>query len=125
MPDSKTRLHPEAIRGLRLLRAGEYFHAHEALENAWRATTGPARGLYQGILQVAVVYHHITRGNLTGAVKVHRRCRRWLDDLPDVYFGVEVGQLRRDLDILMARLEPGDGRQPDPALLKPVGWHEE
>ena len=66
-------LHPQAAEGLRLFNAGEYFEAHEALEDAWNAEPGKVRELYRGILQIAVVYLHITRGNYNGAVKVYAR----------------------------------------------------
>lgn len=58
------------LRGLELLNQGKYFEAHEAIEVAWRAEPGEIRQLYQGILQVAVVYHHVTRHNYYGARKV-------------------------------------------------------
>ena len=77
-------LHPQAAEGLRLFNAGEYFEAHEALEDAWNAETGRVRDLYRGILQIAVVYLHITRRNYNGAVKVYARSQRWVRDWPDV-----------------------------------------
>jgi len=69
-------LHPQAAEGLRLFNAGKYFEAHEALEDAWNAETGRVRELYRGILQIAVVYLHVTRGNYNGAVKVYGRSQR-------------------------------------------------
>ena len=71
-------LHPRAAQGLRLFNAGEYFEAHEALEDAWNEEKGPVRDLYRGILQIAVVYLHITRRNYNGAVKVYARSQRWV-----------------------------------------------
>src|ERR671924_1571204 len=56
-------LHPRAAEGLRLFNAREYFEAHEALEDAWNAERGRIRDLYRGILQIAVVYLHVTRRN--------------------------------------------------------------
>ena len=72
--DAKTPELPDAfLHGLELLNRGEYFEAHEAIEAAWRAEPGEIRQLYQGILQVAVVYHHVTRHNYNGARKVIQR----------------------------------------------------
>lgn len=107
--DCDSPLHPEALRGIELFNAGEYFEAHEALENAWRAEPGPIRELYQGILQVAVTYLHIQRGNYGGATKVAARCQLKLDKWPATCRGVEVAALRRNLDSVMealARLGP-------------------
>lgn len=118
-------LHPQAREGLRLFNAGEYFEAHEALEDAWNAEAGDAKRLYRGILQIAVTYLHITRGNYNGAVKVHERSRKWLDGLPDTCKGVHVSGLRSDADIAIReiqRLGPERIGEFDPAQLKPVKW---
>lgn len=96
--DCDLPLHPEALHGIALFNAGEYFEAHEALEAAWREELGAIRNLYQGILQVAVTYLHIQRGNYGGAAKVSARCKLKLDQYPDTCCGVDVAALRRNLD---------------------------
>jgi predicted metal-dependent hydrolase len=123
----KAPLHPRAVDGLRLFNAGEYFEAHEALEDAWNAEKGPVRDLYRGILQIAVVYLHITRKNYNGAVKVYSRSQRWMKDWPAVCRGIEVGKLRRDAEtaiIEIRRLGIERISEFDRSLLKPVGWEE-
>lgn len=120
-------LHPQAREGLRHFNAGEYFDAHEALEHAWNAEEGEAKNLYRGILQVAVTYLHIRRGNYNGAVKVYERSRKWLDGLPAICKGVDVEGLRRDVEKVMEaiqRIGPERIGEFDPALLKPVKWEE-
>lgn len=103
--DCNGPLHPKAIQGLELFNHGYYFEAHEALEAAWREESGPLRDLYRGILQVGVVYLHITRHNYPGALKVYQRCRKWLQHWPGTCRGVAVGQLRRDLEDVMSALQ--------------------
>jgi uncharacterized protein len=123
----KAPLHPQAAEGLRLFNAGEYFEAHEALEDAWNAEKGQVRELYRGILQIAVVYLHIKRRNYNGAIKVYGRSRRWLKDWPDLCRGIEVGRLRRDAEGAIAevtRLGPQRISEFDNSLLKPVKWSE-
>lgn len=120
-------LHPQAALGLRLFNAGEYFEAHEALEDAWNDEEGKVRELYRGILQTAVVYLHVTRGNYNGAVKVYGRSQRWLKDWPEVCRGIQVDQLRRDAEAVIdevKRLGEERMREFDPSLLKPVLWTE-
>jgi hypothetical protein len=127
MNDCQGQLPPHAIEGLRLFNAGEYFEAHEALESAWREETGQIRRLYQGILEAAVTYLHIQRGNYVGAVKVYGRSMKWLGPWPNVCCGVNVGKLRADLDQVIAevqRLGPERIAEFDPSLLKPVEWSE-
>ncbi len=86
-------LHPAARRGILLLEEGEFFEAHEALELAWRETTDPGRELYQGILQAAVTYLHLSRGNWEGANKVYRRALRHLQPWRPRCQGVDLEAL--------------------------------
>jgi len=120
-------LHPQAAEGLRLFNAGKYFEAHEALEDAWNEEMGPVRDLYRGILQIAVVYLHVTRRNYNGAVKVYVRSQKWMKDWPDLCRGIYVEQLRRDAEVVIAevkRLGPERIASFDNSLFKPVKWIE-
>jgi hypothetical protein len=120
-------LHPQAAEGIRLFNAGEYFEAHEALEDAWNAEQGKVRELYRGILQIAVVYLHVTRRNYRGAVKVYGRSQRWIKDWPEICRGIEIGQLRRDAEAVIEevmRLGLEGISEFDNSLLKPVPWRE-
>jgi predicted metal-dependent hydrolase len=117
--------HVKAIEGMKLFNEGKFFEAHEELEIAWNEEKGEVRQLYQGILQMAVTYLHITRGNYDGAVKVYIRSMRWLKDWPQVCHGIEVGQLRKDAEIVIKeveRLGRGNLEGFDTALFKPVKW---
>ena len=96
--DCKSPLHPDAILGIDRFNAGKYWLAHEALEDAWIAETGPVRDLYRGILQASVVYHHVSQQNFRGALKVYQRSQKWLKKRPDTCRGVDVAQLRDNLD---------------------------
>ena len=123
--DCQGPLHPKALEGLELFNQGRYFEAHEALEAAWRDERGPVRELYRGILQAGVVYLHITRRNYAGAVKVYQRCRRWLEAWPETCRGVNVGQLRSDLEDAIAEVKRLGAEQMDGfdmGLLKPVRY---
>ncbi len=116
-------LHPQAIIGLKLFNAQEYFEAHEALETAWREEPGPVRELYRGILQVAVAYLHIQRGNYIGARKMFRRCRPWLDLFPNECRGINLGQLKHDylaVESHLVRLGPNALHNFDLDQLKPI-----
>ena len=120
-------LHPKAIQGLRLFNAGEFFEAHEELELAWREEAGEIRNLYRGILQVAVTYLHITRGNYNGAVKVYGRSLKWMQGWSDVCRGIHVRKLRDDAQQVMNAVERlGEDRinEFDVSLFKPIQWNE-
>lgn len=128
MEDCDGTLHVRARAGILLMNGGHFFEAHEELEAAWRAEPGRIRHLYQGILEAAVTYLHITRGNYAGAVKVYIRSMRWLRDWPATCRGVEVDRLRRDLSAAVAEVERlgyAGIAQFDRALLKPVVFDPE
>lgn len=125
MSDCSAPLHPFARRGLELFNAGEYFEAHELLEEAWRDEKGEIRALYQGILQAAVVYLHITRGNYAGATKVFARCQPLLNPWPATCRGVNVDLLRRSLLTVMeslTRLGPERIAEFDRSLFKAIDY---
>jgi uncharacterized protein len=120
-------LHPKAIEGLKLFNEKQFFEAHEELEDAWREEKGEIRYLYQGVLQAAVTYFHITRGNYEGAVKLYERCMKLLKDFPDVCRGIFVGKLKRDLtDVIQEVQKLGTERikEFDASLFKNVEWSE-
>jgi predicted metal-dependent hydrolase len=120
-------LHVKAIEGMKLMNEKKFFEAHEELEIAWNEEKAEIRQLYQGILQMAVTYLHITRGNYDGAVKVYLRSMRWLKDWPAVCRGIQVGQLREDAEIVMKeveRLGRGNLGNFDIKLFKQVKWSE-
>jgi predicted metal-dependent hydrolase len=127
MNDCEGELHPKAKEGIKLFNEGRFFDAHEELEEAWREETGKIRELYQGILQAAVMYLHITRGNYAGALKVYGRSLKWLKDCPDVCRGVSVKQLRQDAETVMKEIQKL-GKEKinefDASLFKPVIWNE-
>ncbi len=87
-----------ALRGIQEFNHGLYFEAHESLEAAWKEDVSAGRELYQAILQVAVAYLQIERGNYHGAVKMFWRVRQWIDPLPDICRGVDIAQLRSDAE---------------------------
>ena len=112
-----------ALRGLRLFNAGEYFEAHEVLEEAWNADQTAGRELYRAVLQVAVAYLQIERGNYSGAVKMFQRLHRWIDPLPDECQGIDIAALRQDARAAYAHLTalgPERLAEFDRRLLKPV-----
>jgi predicted metal-dependent hydrolase len=126
--DCSDALPPKVVEGLRLFNRKQYFESHEELEDAWRAEKGSIRYLYQGVLQAAVTYFHITRGNYEGALKLHERCMKLLKDYPDVCRGIQVGKLKNDLNAVIKevkRLGRERIKEFDTSLFKDVDWSEQ
>lgn len=112
-----------ARQGIALFNAGAYFEAHEELELAWKADEGAGRELYRAILQVAVAYLQIERGNFRGALKMFLRVRQWLAPLPAVCRGVDVADLRAGVEQAQRALEAlgeADVNRFDRTLFRPV-----
>jgi uncharacterized protein len=57
----------------RLLDEGLPFHAHEVLEDAWKAAAEPERPFWKGLAQLAVGMTHAARGNPAGAAALLSR----------------------------------------------------
>lgn len=120
-------LHPKALKGLKLFNEKKFFEAHEELESAWREEKGKARDLYRGVLQVAVAYLHIERGNYNGAIKVCERSAKWLAEFPDVCMGIQIGKLRNDSENAIRHLRVLGAEKInefDADWLKPILWSE-
>lgn len=121
--DCNGRIHPLAVKGIELFNSGQYWNAHEALEEAWLAENSEIRNLYRGILQVGVTYLHIERKNYQGALKVYHRSQRWLAPYPDSCRGIDVRGLKEDLEAAIVELRhlgPNSLDKFDLSLLKPI-----
>ena len=116
-----------ARRGLEEFNRGEYFKAHDSLELAWMEEQTAGRDLYRSILQIAVAYYQIERGNYNGAAKMFLRMRNWLSPLPDTCRGINIKQLRLDVEAVhteLISLGPEGIEEFNLALLKPVEYQE-
>ena len=65
------------------------FHAHEVLEDAWKAAPEAERELWRGLAQLAVGLTHAARGNTRGGVALLERGKEAR------LFGVLVAMVRR------------------------------
>lgn len=116
-------LHNKAEEGVRLFNEKEYWHAHEALEEAWLDESGPVRQLYKGILQTGVAYLHVQRANFIGVMKMYKRSSVWLAPWPEHCRTIDVEKLRDDLHSVIQearRLGPKRIDQLDQILLQPI-----
>jgi len=86
-------------RGLDLFNGAHFFDAHEVLEDVWRSVPRdrPVRRHYQGMVQLAVAFHHVSTGNLLGAQSVLERALRNLSGADDSFPAVDLVRLRADL----------------------------
>ena len=102
--------------GISLFNSGQFFDAHEALEDAWRAAPESEKKFLQGLIQVAVALHHHSKGNLVGAQSLLRRAARNLALYPGSFRGVNIGALLFDLAKWRRCLEDGSSVPPLPKI---------
>lgn len=105
-------------RGLGLFNTGDFFDAHEALEDAWRESPRgrPLRRHLQGMVQLAVAFHHQSRDNFTGARSVLDRALRNLIGADDSFPDLDLDRLRADLAGWQHYLASGTHRRQRPPL---------
>ena len=73
-PEGVVRTARESLlEAQRLLDAEHPFHAHEVLEDAWKAAPEAERELWRGLAQLAVGITHAARGNSVGARRLIER----------------------------------------------------
>ena len=85
-------------RGLELFNRGEFFDAHEVLEDVWRTAPAEEKKFLQGLIQVAVGLHHHSRGNLVGARSLLARAQKNLSVYPACHGGIDLAGLRAQVE---------------------------
>lgn len=77
-------------RGLELIDSGAYFEAHEELEDEWRDAPAGERDFLQGLVHVAVAWHHASRGNRPGCERQLEKAARRLSSYRPAHRGIDV-----------------------------------
>ena len=93
--------------GLERIRRGEYFEAHESLEDAWRAAEPAEKDFFQGLVHVAVAWHHAGRGNRPGCERQLAKASRRLGPFAPEHRGVDVAFLLRSVEYAADRVASG------------------
>jgi predicted metal-dependent hydrolase len=104
------------VHGVRLYNSGAYHAAHDCFEDEWyNYGSGTTESAFaHGMVQVAAgAYKHHDFANDDGMRSLFRTARQYLRGVPDDYYGVAVGDIRRTLDAALS----------DPATLE--GWRIE
>lgn len=57
-------------QGVELFNQGKFFDSHEVLEELWMECSGERKKFLQGIIQVAVAFHHLRKSNFIGASRL-------------------------------------------------------
>jgi hypothetical protein len=110
-------------RGVALFNRGEFFEAHEELEEAMNLLEDDESDweFYLGLLRAAVANHKLADGVLDSAILHLRAAIKFLGPYPDHHRGIKLREFRdaltMQLDLLLAR----SAQMPPPPRIEPVG----
>jgi uncharacterized protein len=92
-----------------------FFECHETLESIWMEDPNPrTRLFFQGLIQVAVGFHHLGNLNFKGARNLLERGTGKLEPFAPVRHGVDVASLMAAVAVCRAEIERlGRERLPD------------
>jgi predicted metal-dependent hydrolase len=93
--------------GLELMRAERWFDAHEALEEEWKEAPASERDFLQGLVHVAVAWHHASKGNAAGATRQLEKAARRLGPYCPSHRGVDVARVLGQVEAASARVAEG------------------
>jgi predicted metal-dependent hydrolase len=103
-------------RGLELIRAGEYFAAHEELELAWRAADPAEKDFFQGLVHVAVAWYQAGRANRVGCERQLDKAARRLAPFAPRHRGVDVDSVLAQVAVARAAVDAGSLALASPRL---------
>ena len=103
--------HGDFNRGVELFNRAHFFDAHEVLEDVWRSLPRdrPTRRHLQGMVQLAVAFHHESTGNHVGARSVLERAMCNLNGADRSFPDLDLDRLRTELELWRRYLDDSEG----------------
>jgi uncharacterized protein len=106
----------EYKHGIALFNRAEFFGAHEVLEDIWRAAPVEDKKFLQGMVQVAVAFHHYSTGNFVGMRSVMERAMRNLTGHSQPPEGIKLAPLMQSLTRWRDAMDNGQPHPPLPLM---------
>ena len=110
-------------RGIEHFNQGEFFICHEVLEEIWLTETPAEKPFYQGLIQTAAAFHHLQRGNRSGAASLLVAGLEKLENCPAVSHGLALEDLRAGLRTCLGVLTSSGEQGPSVSPPK-IRWVE-
>jgi len=104
--------------GVRQFNTGLFFECHDTLEDLWAGVRGESRDFFQGLIQTAVAFYHLGRGNAVGALSMLERALMRFAKYPARYFGFDLETHRQELRAWAERTRAGATEAPLDSLPK-------
>jgi len=104
------------LHGTALFNSSRFFDAHEVLEDVWRDAAADNKMFLQGLIQLAVAFHHHSMGNAIGACSLMRRATRNLSSYVPEFGGIRLDTLLKEVAAWQEALDHGHTPPPLPRL---------
>lgn len=98
----------------------EFFQCHETLEGIWLKQEGGNKELLQGLIQLAVGYHHMLKGNSKGALTLLKRGLARVAKYKPAALGLALSDLCEGVQTTLAEIDIDPEAQIDPASIPRV-----
>ena len=124
VPPNHNNNNEDFNQALNLFNRAHFFDAHEVLEDVWRSVprNQPLRRHLQGMVQLAVAFHHATTGNHVGALSVLERALRNLNGADNSFPDIDFERLRADLAPWRRYLEDSPSALDSQGNVKNPAW---
>ncbi|MCS6999204.1 MAG: DUF309 domain-containing protein [Aquificaceae bacterium] len=103
----------------RLWDEGDFYSAHEILEDVWRLFPKEdrhSRNCYQGVIRLAIAYNHYICGRKDSCLRVLRMVRDQLQPCADVFRYLDIAHLLSFVEEHIKILEKGEDISLFPSL---------
>jgi len=87
-------------QGIGEFNAQEYFDCHETLEELWKDYKEHDREAIQGIIQIAVGFYHLKRGNQAGTLKLFERGGARVERFAPTWQGLDMTDVLQEVNRL-------------------------
>lgn len=99
-------------KGIAEFNAQEYFDCHETLEELWKDYAKPDREAIQGIIQIAVGYYHLKRGNYKGALKLFEKGGARVERYAPLWQGLDLCEVLQEVKEVKQIISGTDASNP-------------
>lgn len=92
--------------GLALFNEERYWESHEALEAAWRRSSGSEKEILQGIILLAAALVHLQKSEQDITLSVMKRAYEKLEKYHNEHFGINLSALKEEVMAMISSGQP-------------------
>lgn len=112
-------------RGIEEFNRQYFFEAHDLWEELWMETTGQHRLFYQGLIQTAVGFYHLSNENYKGACSQFSKALSKLEQYLPAFHGIDTTSLLDSVRSCLQdaeRLRAGEPAMFDESKIPHIKW---